>query len=128
MMPGLIPAELYQWIEDRQTGLQEALVDGNTARVLELTSKMAEGAEQLREITCSRMAPCGWPSEQLPTSAGCWVAGWVRRPTLRQYRLSWRVHFQLVPEEGWGARRWIRHQIQSFLSAATVDATWSPGQ
>ena len=43
-MPGLIPAELYQWIEDRQTDLQEALVDGNTtARVLELTSKMAEG-------------------------------------------------------------------------------------
>ena len=57
VMPGLIPAELSQWIEDRQTDLQEALVDGNTARVLELTSKMAEGAEQLREITCSRMVP-----------------------------------------------------------------------
>ena len=57
VMPGLIPAELCQWIEDRQTDLQEALVDGNTARVLELTSKMAEGAEQLREITCSRMVP-----------------------------------------------------------------------
>ena len=55
LMPSLIPAELYQWIEDRQTDLQEALVDGNSARVLELTSKMAEGAEQLREITCSRM-------------------------------------------------------------------------
>ena len=50
-MPGLIPAELYQWIENRQTDLQEALADGNTARVLELTSKMAEGAEHLREIT-----------------------------------------------------------------------------
>ena len=55
LMPSLIPAELYQWIEDRQTDLQEALVNGNSARVLELTSKMAEGAEQLREITCSRM-------------------------------------------------------------------------
>ena len=31
VMPGLIPAELYQWLEDRQTDLQEALVDGNTA-------------------------------------------------------------------------------------------------
>ena len=46
---------LYLWIEDRQTDLREALVDGNSTRVLELTSKMAEGAEQLREITCSRM-------------------------------------------------------------------------
>ena len=55
VMPGLIPAELCQWIEDRQTDLQKAFVDGSTARVLELTSKMAEGAEQLREITCSRM-------------------------------------------------------------------------
>ena len=57
MMPGLIPAELCQWIEDRQSDLQEAFVSGDTARVLELTSKMAEGAEQLREITCSRMVP-----------------------------------------------------------------------
>ena len=56
-MPGLILAELYQWLEDRQTDLQKALVDGNSARVLELTSKMTEGAEQLREITCSRMVP-----------------------------------------------------------------------
>ena len=30
---GGIPAELYQWIEDRQTDLQEALDDGNSARV-----------------------------------------------------------------------------------------------
>ena len=57
VMPGLIPAELYQWIEDGQTDLQEVLADGNTARVLELSSKMAEGAEQLREITGSRMVP-----------------------------------------------------------------------
>ena len=55
LMPSLIPAELYQWIEDRQTDLQEAVAEGNSALVLELTSKMAEGAEQLREITCSRI-------------------------------------------------------------------------
>ena len=52
LMPSLIQAELYQWIGDRQTDLQEALVDGNSAPVLELTSKMTE---QLREIICSRM-------------------------------------------------------------------------
>ena len=57
VMPALVLAELCQWIEDRQTDLQEALVDGNTARALELTSKMAEGAEQPREITRSRMVP-----------------------------------------------------------------------
>ena len=31
VMPGSILAELCQWIEDRQTDLQEALVDGNTS-------------------------------------------------------------------------------------------------
>ena len=66
-MPSLILAELYQWIEDRQTDLQEALVDGNLARVHELTSKMVEGAEQLREITCSRRShEVGLPSNCPP--------------------------------------------------------------
>ena len=42
----------------RQTDLQEALVSGDTSRVLELTSKMTEGAEHLRELTSSvRMVP-----------------------------------------------------------------------
>ena len=41
LMPSLISAELYQWVGDRETDLQEALVEGNSARVLELTSKMA---------------------------------------------------------------------------------------
>ena len=45
----------------------------------------------------------------IPTSVGCWVAVWVRRPTLGQYRLS-------------------RTQVESlkkFWTALTVDARWS---
>ena len=41
----------FTWLEDRQTDLQEALISGDTSRVLELASKMTEGAEHLREIT-----------------------------------------------------------------------------
>ena len=52
-MPTLVPGELFTWLEDRQTDLQEALISGDTSRVLELTSKMTEGAEHLREITSS---------------------------------------------------------------------------
>ena len=57
-MPTLVPGELFTWLEDRQTDLQEALSSGDTSHVLELTSKMSEGAEHLREITSSvRMVP-----------------------------------------------------------------------
>ena len=57
-MPTLVPGELFTWMEDRQTDLQDALISGDTSRVLELTSKMTEGAEHLREITSSvRMVP-----------------------------------------------------------------------
>ena len=38
-MPALIPAELAQWMEDRQADLQEALSLDDTNRILELTSK-----------------------------------------------------------------------------------------
>ena len=43
-MPALIPAELAQWMEDRQADLQEALSLDDTNRILELTSKLSEGS------------------------------------------------------------------------------------
>ena len=49
-MPALIPAELAQWMEDRQADLQEALSLDDTNRILELTSKFSEGAERLVEM------------------------------------------------------------------------------
>ena len=42
-MPGLVPAKLAQWMEDRQADLQEALSLDDTSRILELTSKLSEG-------------------------------------------------------------------------------------
>ena len=53
-MPGLVPAELAQWMEDRQADLQEALNLDDTNRILELTSKLSEGAERLAEMACRR--------------------------------------------------------------------------
>ena len=44
-MPGLIPAELDDWMQDRQSDLQDAMIEGDGKRVLEITFKMAEGAE-----------------------------------------------------------------------------------
>ena len=49
-MSALIPAELAQWMEDRQADLQEALSLDDTNRILELTSKLSEGAERLVEM------------------------------------------------------------------------------
>ena len=101
MIPGLIPAELYQWLEDRQTDLQEA-------RVLKLTSKMTE-AELLKEITCSSHGPLEQKKNRvIPTSVGCWVAVWVRRPTLGQYRLARLGGWRDLAGPGWRARRWNR--------------------
>ena len=42
-------------VEDRQAELQEALVERDTGRVLESTTKMTEGAEKLRVISGVRM-------------------------------------------------------------------------
>ena len=45
-MPNLVPGDLFSLIKDRQTDLQEALIVGNTSRVLGLTSKVTEGASK----------------------------------------------------------------------------------
>ena len=49
-MPGLIPGELAQWMDDRQGEWQDALRTDDTNRILELTSKLSEGAERLAEM------------------------------------------------------------------------------
>ena len=50
-MPGLIPAELTRWMEDRHLDLQDALSCDDHKSILEITSKLAEGASKLSEIT-----------------------------------------------------------------------------
>ena len=42
-IPGFTPAELDDWMQDRD--FQGAMIEGDGKRVLEATSKMAEGAE-----------------------------------------------------------------------------------
>ena len=48
-MPTLVPAELDDWMKDRQADLQEALEFGETDRVLESTSKLSEAAVRMME-------------------------------------------------------------------------------
>ena len=50
IMPNFIPAELAQWMDDRRVELQEALSQGDDAAVLEITSKMAQGAERMVQM------------------------------------------------------------------------------
>ena len=50
IMPNFIPAELAQWMDDRRVELQEALSQGDDAAVLEITSKMAKGAERMVQM------------------------------------------------------------------------------
>ena len=51
--PGHIPVmrELSQWLEDRQEDLKDAFAREDDVGVLELTSKMAQGAERLIQLT-----------------------------------------------------------------------------
>ena len=51
VMPRHIPAELSAWMGERQADLHDALADGVNARVLEITSKLSEGAEHTVELT-----------------------------------------------------------------------------
>ena len=46
LMPNSITAELSTWLEERH-----AEMNGETARVLELSSRLSKGAEHLMEIT-----------------------------------------------------------------------------
>ena len=50
-MPGLVPGELAAWMDNRQVELQEALSNDNHIRALELSSKLAKGAERMIEMT-----------------------------------------------------------------------------
>ena len=62
-------------LADRFAGSARRWEHGTSARI----DVEDEGAEQLREITCSGWShEVGFPSK-LPTSAVCWVVVWVRR-------------------------------------------------
>ena len=48
LMPNSILAELSSWLEERHVEMHDALMNGETARVLELTSRLSEGAACVR--------------------------------------------------------------------------------
>ena len=50
-MPTLVPRELSEWMEDRQSDMQEAMSCGNLKKLLELTSLRGQAAERLAEMT-----------------------------------------------------------------------------
>ena len=50
IVPHFIPTELAQWMDDRRVELQEALSQGDDAAVLEISSKMAQGAERMVQM------------------------------------------------------------------------------
>ena len=50
IMPNFIPAELAQLMDDRRVELQEASSQGDDAAVLEISSKMAQGAERMVQM------------------------------------------------------------------------------
>ena len=50
-MPGLIPGELSPWMENRQADVQEALIQGEHRRVIELSSMLTKIAERMVEMT-----------------------------------------------------------------------------
>ena len=49
-MPTLVPAELSEWMVDRQADLQEAMNAGDNVRVLTVTSKLSEAAKHMCEL------------------------------------------------------------------------------
>ena len=49
-MPTLVPAELSEWMVDRQAELQEAMNAGDNLRVLTVTSKLSEAAQHMCEL------------------------------------------------------------------------------
>ena len=50
-MPTLVPAELSAWLEERDADLHDAFLQGDNTRVLELSTKLSEGAERMVEMT-----------------------------------------------------------------------------
>ena len=58
-MPVLVPADLSSWMEERQrqSDLQVVLGSADSARVVEVTTKLAEGARRLAEIDEHRERP-----------------------------------------------------------------------
>ena len=93
-MPQLIPAELDQWMSDRQAELQEAISLGEPATVLELTSMMSDVAVHMREVSrqmLDQLSSCQvegkwmWVS-RLPCGRSCLPGPQVRGRTGRSVR------------------------------------------
>ena len=59
-MPTLVPAELDNWMQDLQVELQSAMNLGDQRRVVDVSTKLAEGASQMVYLTRGGMA-CGLP-------------------------------------------------------------------
>ena len=55
-MPTLVPAELSAWLEERHSELHDALMQGDSTRVLELSTKLSEGAERMDHVCCGDIA------------------------------------------------------------------------
>ena len=78
-MPTLIPGELTRWIEDRHAELQDALLNRENTMILEITSKLAEGASQLHDMTSGIIHSV--VSTKLIPGMGCVAQGLAKRAT-----------------------------------------------
>ena len=96
-MPTLVPAELSEWMVDRQADLQEAMIVGDNVRVLTVTSKLSEAAKHMCELTGSASHAV------VKHGMGCGASEWVRRVILVhqvrvQQQVRWRPRDQ-VPQQ-----------------------------
>ena len=78
LMPTLVPRELSEWMENRQSDMQEAMSRGNLKKLLELTSLQGQAAERLAEMTGGMEFPA-----QFGECRGC------RRPVSVERRQVW---------------------------------------
>ena len=65
-MPGLVPAELSTWMEDRQRDVQEPLSKGDHIRVAELSVMITKGAERMVEMTRQEISDEEFQSRAAP--------------------------------------------------------------
>ena len=68
-MPSLVPAELSEWMEDRQKDLEEAVSTGDHSRVVVLSSTMTQGAERMLEMTRQELSDDEYRSRTAPGEA-----------------------------------------------------------
>ena len=69
-MPGLVPAELSTWMEDRQRDVQEALSKGDHIRVAELSAMITKGAKRMVEMIRQDISDDEFRSREPPEWVG----------------------------------------------------------